>query len=66
MLLGGTEPAQIEGDTAGRSHFASGGQIQGPWWVDLQWWKEGQSKQANKQTEVLVRKQQLFHVPPLT
>lgn len=26
------------GDPAGRSRFAGGGQIQGPWRVGLEWW----------------------------
>lgn len=38
------------GHPAGRSRFTRGEQIQGPWWVGLEWWNYGQSKQ----TEVLV------------
>lgn len=62
MLLGGTELAQIEEDTAGRPHFARGGQIQGPRWVDLEWWDSGQSEQAHRG----VGWKAAAHVPPLT
>lgn len=54
------------GDPARRSRFAGGGQIQGPWCVGLEQLNYEQSKQTNRGAGLLLRRRQLFHVPPLT